>query len=173
MITKELEYSRKYRATYPWRARYYSAKNRCTNKRSPNYKKYGAKGIKLLMTIEEFELIWFRDKAYLMGKPSIDRIDSKSNYILSNCRFIEHKENSSRNSLPSKPILQFTIGGKFIKEWASVSEAIVKGCFNKGNLYLVLAGKRRNAGGYFFKYKKSADDIPIEIVIRKRKVKSV
>jgi hypothetical protein len=38
-------------------------------------------------------MLWFRDKAYLMRHPSIDRIDSNGNYELNNCQFIEMKRN--------------------------------------------------------------------------------
>ena len=46
------------------------------------------------MTKDDFKFIWFRDKAHGMKQPSIDRIDNDGNYELSNCRFIEHRENA-------------------------------------------------------------------------------
>lgn len=43
------------------------------------------------MTIEDFEYLWNRDKAWLLEKPSIDREDNDGN-----CRFIELSKNSKR-----------------------------------------------------------------------------
>lgn len=78
----------------PWYRSYRAAKNRC----NPNskYGAYHALGIKFLMTIQDFKFLWFRDKAYLMKKPSIDRIRSKENYELKNCRYIEWIDNCSQ-----------------------------------------------------------------------------
>jgi len=75
---------------------YVSAKRRCNNPKGKDYKYYGEKGIKMLMTLEDFKYLWFRDKAYLLKKPSIDRIDNDGNYILKNCRFIEMIDNSKK-----------------------------------------------------------------------------
>ena len=47
----------------------------------------------MLMSVDDFKTLWFRDKAYLMRQPSIDRLDSNKNYELSNCRYIETLEN--------------------------------------------------------------------------------
>lgn len=90
---KQIEYNKK----YPWRETYYKIKYRCNNKTYFGYKYYGGKGIKCLITIEELKLLWYRDKAYLMKKPSIDRIDSAKNYEFNNCRYIELSENISRS----------------------------------------------------------------------------
>ena len=49
--------------------------------------------VKNFLTLNDLEYLWFRDKAYLMKQPSIDRIDSSKNYTLKNCRYIELKEN--------------------------------------------------------------------------------
>lgn len=78
---------------FPWKAHYKSAYARCNNPNHRGYKYYGGRGIQLKMTIEEFKFLWFRDKAYLLKEPSIDRIDSNKNYEISNCKFIELKEN--------------------------------------------------------------------------------
>jgi hypothetical protein len=55
--------------------------------------------IEFHMTKDDFKTLWFRDKGWLLKEPSIDRIDSKGHYILSNCRFIEMRENSRLGSL--------------------------------------------------------------------------
>lgn len=57
-----------------------------------------AKVGQFLMTLDDFKELWFRDKAYLMKAPSIDRIDNDGNYIFSNCRFIELRENQSNGA---------------------------------------------------------------------------
>lgn len=58
------------------------------------YARYGGRGIEMRLTLQEIELLWNRDAAGSMKKPSIDRINSDGHYELSNCRFIERQENS-------------------------------------------------------------------------------
>lgn len=82
----------------PWLFIYQSIYKRCNKPYSTSYGRYGAKGIKCDITKEELKSLWFRDKAFNMDRPSIDRINSKGNYEVSNCRFIELVENSRRNS---------------------------------------------------------------------------
>ena len=50
-----------------------SIKYRCYNSKNPAYLRYGGRGIKCLITEPELKELWFRDKAYNMKKPSIDR----------------------------------------------------------------------------------------------------
>lgn len=70
------EATSKIRDKYPWRRPFYSARNRCNNPKSKDYKHYALKkAIKFLLTLEDVKYFWFRDKAYLMSKPSLDRID--------------------------------------------------------------------------------------------------
>ena len=90
---------KKYKTTYPWKRHFSRAKARCQNKNTTNYCRYGGRGIKFLMTKEDFKFLWFRDKAYNMKKPSTDRIDNDGNYELSNCRFIEQSENGKLGAI--------------------------------------------------------------------------
>ena len=83
----------KRRNEFPWELHYYHARQRCTNIGRNDYKFYGAKGIKFLLTKDEVKELWFRDKAYLLTKPSIDRLDDKGHYEFSNCQFIELRDN--------------------------------------------------------------------------------
>lgn len=95
--------SKKRRLEFPWEQHYYMAKNRCTVKTRPAYRFYGARGIKFELTMGEVRMLWFRDDAHLLKKPSIDRIDSKGNYVWENCRFIEQNENCRKgNKLKAK-----------------------------------------------------------------------
>lgn len=80
---------RKYKEKKPWYKHYNNAYTRCCCKSG----KYGKRGIKFLMKLSDFEFLWFRDSAYKMERPSIDRIDPRGNYETSNCRFIELRKN--------------------------------------------------------------------------------
>jgi hypothetical protein len=74
---------------------------RCTNPNSKSYKDYGAKGIVVCKEwLESFE-IFLKDMGYKPDKNySIERIDSKSNYEPSNCKWatsLEQNNNKSDN----------------------------------------------------------------------------
>jgi hypothetical protein len=86
------------RISHPWEQSHYAARNRCTNPNSEKFKTYGARGIIFKLKISQTKKIWIRDKAHLLKKPSIDRIDNDGNYQISNCRFIETSENSARSN---------------------------------------------------------------------------
>jgi len=85
----------KYLKKYPWLNSWVNMKNRCRHSCCKSYPNYGGRGIKLLITFEEVGKLWYRDKAYLLKYPSIDRKDSNGNYTYENCRFIELSLNQS------------------------------------------------------------------------------
>ena len=92
--------ARKYLDNLPkWRRTYYFIQNRCYYAKKSRYYK---KGIKNFLTIENCKYLWFRDKAYLMKNPSIDRIDNNKHYTLENCRYLEKGENARRYILFKK-----------------------------------------------------------------------
>jgi len=95
---KIYENNARYVANNPWIKTLSHIIARCSNKKHYGYKYYGGRGIKCLITLEELKQLWFRDKAYEMKKPSIDRIDSKGNYTFSNCRYMELSENISKRN---------------------------------------------------------------------------
>lgn len=74
---------------FVWMKHYRAAKSRCNN----GSKSYGRDGIKMLLTKDDVERLWFRDMAYKLKEPSIDRLSSDGDYEYSNCRFIELKLN--------------------------------------------------------------------------------
>jgi len=90
---------RKAKNLNPWEKTYRAIKGRCEHITNGCYIKYGAKGIKCLITKEELKTLWFRDKAYCLKRPSIDRINSKGNYIFENCRYIELGQNTAKGNI--------------------------------------------------------------------------
>jgi len=68
-------------------------KQRCSNPKNPSFHRYGGRGIKNFLTLEDVIFIWDRDKADSLKKPSMDRILNDGNYERDNCRFIEISEN--------------------------------------------------------------------------------
>ena len=126
-------------------------KDRCSNQNNKQYKNYGGRGIKCLITAEEIRKLMVRDGYWDLKKPSIDRIDNDGNYTYDNCRFIELSENSIKSKLKyRKPILQFDLQGNFIREWESVRKAkfiygtTIHHCLNK---------RQKTAKGFIWRYK--------------------
>ena len=93
------KYHKKYWENNPWVSHYQSAKDRCIRVKNPHYIFYGGKGVKMLMTPKDFKFLWYRDLAFLMKEPSIDRVDSNSHYELRNCKFIECEENRKKGRI--------------------------------------------------------------------------
>ena len=54
------------------------------------------RNIECNLTLEDMEYLWKRDKAYLLKKPSVDRLDNTKSYERGNCKFIEAKDNTSK-----------------------------------------------------------------------------
>jgi len=90
ILIKKKSRNRKYIESCPWIRTYRHIMARCYyNKNSSYYKK----GIKNYLKMQELKFLWFRDKAYLMDKPSINRKDNNKHYVLDNCQYIELLEN--------------------------------------------------------------------------------
>jgi hypothetical protein len=142
---------KKYYNQKKWKFIYDGIQQRCHNQNKHNYNRYGGRGIECHITEEELKKLWFRDKAYEMNKPSIDRIDNDGNYTVENCQFIEFKENSGKNK--RKPILQFDLSGNFIQEFCSTIEAERQTGFSHKCIGRVALGKRNQAYGYDWIYK--------------------
>ena len=136
---------------FPWKRILESIKQRCNNLKNKRYKSYGGRGIKCLITEKELKFLWFRDKAYLLKHPSIDRINNDGNYCIDNCKFIEFSHNSAKDK--NKPILQFSLDGTFIKEWDSISDACKYYCTSVSNISCVLRKRSKSAKSFIWKYK--------------------
>ena len=87
------------RLHFPWMFHWEAALRRCNDPRVINYKWYGGKGVRMLLSKEETRILYIRDRAWEMRKPSIDRTDPSGDYCLENCRFIERSENSRDGAL--------------------------------------------------------------------------
>lgn len=95
--------------------------------------------------------------------PQVNHKDeNKQNNIVSNLEWcsaqynntydtrIERVAEKTTNGKCSKPVLQYTLEGNFIKEWKSVAE-----CRRNGFRHVddVCRGERKSCGGYIWKYK--------------------
>lgn len=88
---KQRIYLRKWQANLtPWEKTFSYIVSRCTNRSH----KYHIAGIRCQITREELKRLWFKGKAYLMEKPSIDRLNPSKNYTFENCQYLEHRVNS-------------------------------------------------------------------------------
>jgi len=96
------KYDKQYRKNHPWIRVYYHISDRCNNPKSLSYDMYGAKGIRNLLTLEEVEYLWKRDKAYTLKQPSINRKNSTKDYTIDNCEFIELIKNISETWFSSE-----------------------------------------------------------------------
>ena len=131
-------------------------KHRCNNEKDSHYYCYGQKGIKCLITLEEIQRLWKRDKASNMRVPSIDRKEVDKSYTFENCRFIEHSENTGRNK--RIPTGQYDENGNLIKIYKSQREAskAIGVSFQELNRILNHRNNKLYAGYYWKKEKKDA-----------------
>lgn len=101
-LAQHREYTKRRLKKYPWFWHWSAARSRCNCKSDFGYEYYGGRGIQFLITLEEVGKLWFRDKAFLLRQPSIDRKDNDGNYTFKNCRFIELSKNSKRKFFNGK-----------------------------------------------------------------------
>jgi len=140
---------------FPWKRVLQHIKQRCNNPNSKDYKWYGGRGVKCLITEEELEYLWNRNNASKMLNPSIDRKDNDGNYTLDNCQFIELSENlADRNTrTPKISVLQYDLEGHFIQEWLSMRSIERELKIGHKEISSCCKGVYKKAGGYIWKYK--------------------
>lgn len=101
MATSSAERNKRFRLKHPWYVLYWAAKNRCENPKHKSYCRYGALGIKFLMTMHQVESLFNWDGGHWMKIPSLDRIDASKHYTLDNCRVIEKSVNELYGRKPA------------------------------------------------------------------------
>ena len=74
-------------------------KARCDNQNNKNYHNYGGRGITYCKRWEKFENFYEDMGSSYKNNLSIDRINNDGDYVLENCRYLEHSENSRLGSL--------------------------------------------------------------------------
>ena len=82
-------------------------RNRCTNPNVNNYRHYGAKGIRVEYSWDDFRDWYSSQWASFTGKdPTVGRIDHLKNYSLHNIEMISRSDNAremiSRNGVPKR-----------------------------------------------------------------------
>ncbi len=101
----------RYKKSKPYVRHLEWARRRCndTNPEGPNFWHYYMKGITCSLTLAQVKIMWDRDGAAGMKKPSIDRVNSNWGYHFENCRFLEFVENSRMAWYPTTaPAAEFT-----------------------------------------------------------------
>lgn len=160
---KKALYAKKYKLKAykerPWLRHLHYARSRCFNITD----RYTQRGIKFLLTEPEIKYLWFRDKAWLLKKPSLDRINGFKNYSFDNCRFIElHKNKTQKKAFykraytPARRILlQYDLQGNFIKEWIGLvnTARTLKVCLAQLSDCCLSLRHIKTCGGYKWKYK--------------------
>lgn len=149
--------TRQFNIDNPWYIHLDAAKTRCNNENSIRFDLYGGRGIQCFLTQYDVKELWFRDKAYLLKIPSIDRIDNDGDYTFDNCQFIELKDNIIKSNKVShiKPIIQYDLQMNKIREWKSIAEAAKFLNLKASNISAVCLQKPRynTTGSYIFRFK--------------------
>jgi len=127
-----------------------------------NLRMNGKKGTKLLHRLLAIAFIPNPE-----NKPQINHKDGdKTNYSIENLEWVTDKENKQHghrtglfnhpkgyDSKMSKPILQLTLSGEFVKEWPCTEEIIRQTKFQGPHIRRVANGIRKTAYGFLWRFK--------------------
>ncbi len=132
-------------------------RDRCDNSKNKKFHIYGGKGIKVCDRWQEFENFWNDMKDGYSEEMTIDRENSSKNYSPDNCRWLTHKENSSKTT-KRRPVEQYELlsGSKEYLTKIATYESILnasKICnIHPMSIQCTLGGKSKTAGGYGWRY---------------------
>lgn len=97
---------------------YWNMKTRCYNPKSPKYKIYGARGIKVcsewLFSYKAFKE-WANGNGYAEGL-TLDRVNVDEGYCASNCRWVSMKE--QQNNRRSNHYITYKGQTKTMRQWS-------------------------------------------------------
>ena len=89
--------------------------------------------------------------------PQVNHKDeNKQNNVVSNLEWCTHEYNinyGTRIERCSKPVLQYTLDGEFIREWASATQAKIEGGFHQGHIAACCRGEQNKHKNCIWKYK--------------------
>lgn len=71
-----------------------------------------------------------------------------------NLNYVPQQTPPKPRGIKKRPILQYSLDGKFIKEWEAISYASKDLGINPGNIANVAKGVTKTAGGFLWRYKK-------------------
>jgi hypothetical protein len=88
--------------------------------------------------------------------PSVDRIDTNHGYLISNMRWMTHKENSALGGLHNaaikkRRVSQYDLTGNYIATYQSITEAARKSGCDISAISTVINGKARLTKGFIWK----------------------
>lgn len=95
-----------------------SMTDRCANPNTPNYPRYGGRGIEVHAAWRDFE-VFFRDMGERPAGTSLDRIDNDGHYTPENCRWATARQ-QQRNKA-SNHFLTVDGATRCITDWAEVT----------------------------------------------------
>ena len=102
-------------------------------------------------------LVWEAFNGTIPENMQVNHINEiKADNRLENLNLMTAKENcnwGTRNEKISKPVLQFTLDGIFVKEYPSAHQVERELGFYQGNIVNCCNGKRKTAHGFKWKYK--------------------
>lgn len=142
---KEQKYYKKNYKFNPWARTFDNIRSR--KKHFKNYKNR-----KITITLNNLKSLWFRDKAWLLKRPSIDRKDNTKGYSFKNCRYIELAKNVQRAN--SKSTKQLTLDGYVIKTWDSLMDIQRNLGMCNQSISDVCNHKQKTAYGYKWEFAK-------------------
>jgi len=90
-------------------------------------------------------------------RPSVDRLDDSKGYSFNNIQLVTWGENLQNQydkqiKKVQRPVLQYTMGGKLVAEYFSITEASKNTDSSISNIVVNCQGKTKTSKGYVFKY---------------------
>lgn len=102
--------------------------------------------------LKRFDLYWKRPSCELIFMTRTEHLKLHRKHPLKNTSEKLSKSGMGNHNKPTKPILQYTKDGEFIKEWTSAKEASKVLGINHGHITTCCKGKLKSAYGFVWTY---------------------